>query len=59
MNNIERTKIIDVPVDIVSLNQATELIGQIISDKKKLHVITVNAEMVMLTKEDQEFFFNF
>ena len=56
MNNIERTKIIDVPVDIVSLNQATELIGQIISDKKKLHVITVNAEMEMLTKEDQEFF---
>jgi N-acetylglucosaminyldiphosphoundecaprenol N-acetyl-beta-D-mannosaminyltransferase len=55
-DNMKRTKVIDVPVDVVNINQALELIKNVISEKSKLHVITVNAEMVMLTKEDGEFF---
>jgi len=54
-NGLNRAKIMDVPVDLVAKNQALEIIKNSISNKKKLHIVTVNAEMLMLTREDNEF----
>lgn len=54
-NGLNRAKILDVPVDLVDKNQALEIIKNSISNKKKLHIVTVNAEMLMLTREDSEF----
>jgi N-acetylglucosaminyldiphosphoundecaprenol N-acetyl-beta-D-mannosaminyltransferase len=56
MNNVlKRAKIMDVPVDLVDKNEALEIIKNSVSEKKKLHIVTVNAEMIMLTREDKEF----
>jgi N-acetylglucosaminyldiphosphoundecaprenol N-acetyl-beta-D-mannosaminyltransferase len=51
----KRAKIMDVPVDLVDKVQALEIIKDTISQKKKLHIVTINAEMIMLTREDAEF----
>ena len=46
----------DVPVDAVSMDEALTMIKNKIDQKSKLHVVTINAEMIMLTKTDPEFF---
>lgn len=54
--NLKRSKIMDVPVDAVSMDEALTMIKNKIDQKSKLHVVTINAEMIMLTKTDLEFF---
>jgi N-acetylglucosaminyldiphosphoundecaprenol N-acetyl-beta-D-mannosaminyltransferase len=54
-DNLKRGKIMDVPVDLVNKNQALEKIKNAVTENKKLHVVTVNAEMIMLTREDSDF----
>lgn len=48
-------KIMDVPVNAVNMNEALGIIQEKIDKKEKLHIITINAEMIMLSKENEEF----
>lgn len=48
-------KIMDVPVNAVSMEQSLKIINDKINSKEKIHIITINAEMIMLSKENQEF----
>ena len=48
-------KIMNVPVNAVSMEQALEIISNTVDKKGKLHVITINAEMIMLSKSNEEF----
>ncbi len=52
---LNRAKIMDIPVDLVDKNKALEIIVNAVSQKRKIHVVTVNAEMIMLTRQDKEF----
>lgn len=51
----ERKEILDVPIDILDIQGALQIIKESVASKKKLHVITLNAEMIMLSKENSEF----
>lgn len=45
----------DVPVNAVSMEQSLNVIKDRINNHEKIHIITINAEMIMLSKENQEF----
>lgn len=51
----DRIDVLDISVDIVTQNQALDIIIESINEKTKLHIVTVNAEMIMLSKEDKAF----
>ena len=55
MQNLKRAKVLGVPIDLTDLSQAHKYILEHIEEKKKLHVITINAEIIMLAKENKEF----
>jgi len=57
MNPEERkmAKILDVPIDIITMPEAISRIEQAVEQKKKLQVITINPEMIMLSGENEEF----
>ncbi len=48
-------KIMNVPVNAVSMNEALDIIKETIDKKSKLHIITINAEMIMLSKTNEIF----
>lgn len=48
-------KIMNVPVNAVNMNEALDIINEKTQKKEKLHIITINAEMIMLSKENEEF----
>lgn len=48
-------KIMNIPVNAVSMDQALGIISDTIEKKSKLHIITINAEMIMLSKTNEEF----
>jgi N-acetylglucosaminyldiphosphoundecaprenol N-acetyl-beta-D-mannosaminyltransferase len=48
-------KIMNVPINAVSMEQSLNIIKNTINNKDKLHIITINAEMIMLSKENEEF----
>lgn len=51
-----RPEIMGAPVDTVTMETALEKINNCVVNQEKLHIITINAEMIMLTKTDPEFF---
>ncbi|GIW21991.1 MAG: hypothetical protein KatS3mg068_0998 [Candidatus Sericytochromatia bacterium] len=53
MNNV--AKILDIPINILNLPEAINLVKNVINANKKLHIITVNAEIIMLSLRDKEF----
>lgn len=55
-NNSKRCDIMGVPVDAVTMDESLDIINKAIDEKNKLHIVTINAEMIMLTKEDNDFF---
>lgn len=48
-------KIMDAPINAVSMDQALNIIKDKIEKKEKLHIITINAEMIMLSTTNDEF----
>lgn len=50
-----RPQVLGVPVDALSMEEAIKRINEAIEKKEKLHIVTINAEMVMLTQTDKEF----
>lgn len=50
-----RPRILGVPVDALSMPEAINRINEAILNKEKLHIVTINAEMVMMTQTDKEF----
>ncbi|MFN4151307.1 MAG: WecB/TagA/CpsF family glycosyltransferase, partial [Candidatus Sericytochromatia bacterium] len=50
-----RPRILGVPVDALSMDEAINKINEAILNKEKLHIVTINAEMVMMTQTDKEF----
>ncbi|MFN8670547.1 MAG: WecB/TagA/CpsF family glycosyltransferase [Candidatus Sericytochromatia bacterium] len=51
----ERKKLLGVPIDAITIEDSLTLIKNTISEHKKLHVITLNAEMIILAKQNKEF----
>ncbi|HEY9759786.1 MAG TPA: WecB/TagA/CpsF family glycosyltransferase [Oculatellaceae cyanobacterium] len=49
-----RQKVLGYPVDMVSEQSALEIIGEAWSNGKSLHVVTINAEMVVTAQRDQQ-----
>lgn len=50
-----RKVILDIPVDITDISDSLKKINHALQEKKKFHIVTVNAEMIMLSKTDNEF----
>lgn len=51
----EKVKILDIPISLVDLSKSLSIIKDSINNNKKLHIITVNAEIIMLSRTDEEF----
>lgn len=56
LKTVERKKILGVPIDLVTIEDALEIIKKSVDNKKNLHIITLNAEMIILSKENKEFY---
>jgi N-acetylglucosaminyldiphosphoundecaprenol N-acetyl-beta-D-mannosaminyltransferase len=52
---ISRAKILDIPVDLVDLPTLLSIIKKTLENNNKLHIVTVNAEIIMLSKKNKEF----
>ena len=56
LKTVERKKILGVPIDLVTIENALEIIKKSVDNKNNLHIITLNAEMIILSKENKEFY---
>jgi len=53
MDNV--VKVLDIPISILDLPQSINVIKNAINNNDKLHIITVNAEIIMLSRKDIDF----
>lgn len=51
-----RTTILNCPVDLLDIEQATTEVKKSLDEKRNFHIVTLNPEMVMKAQEDKAFF---
>lgn len=53
-NNKKRPRVLGYPVDIMSIQQVNDCIGDKLTNQQQSHVVTINPEMIMQAGENQE-----
>lgn len=52
----KRIRVLNVPIDVVTMSEATQKVHSFIKEKNTHMIVTANAEMVMLAQEERELF---